>query len=350
MSLSSLLCSSSHLALSHTLVRLLQAVFGEKLLQSFSPVLLLQSFCSLPMSSRAHLTTSHLLHADYVCCSLHAVRVVHRCIFTEPSAPTCPLATIDVFVCAEAEAIPLITAAIRLRKPLQPRAIAPHWKTRPLPQTASPSPTAGIAPSLSSSTTTTTGGCRNAAPWQLPQQAPASIKTLTLHLHTFVYGHPATSTAATTHVSSSCCKASEATANPRPSGPSAAEGPSAPTTAEQSLLASLLGSSEALAALPGGPAVAGGMQQPPLGKLCFGVLLWEQLPPWLMQWPVWMERQLYVVSASRCSSSCLSLWSLWSDSCVRGAAELDLPPPPLAPLPPLLLWHSQEVLSGSAFR
>jgi hypothetical protein len=67
--------------------------------------------------------------------------------------------------------------------------------------------------------------------------------------------------------------------------------------AETALLAAVVGSDEALAALPGGPSVVGGMQQPPVGKLCFGVLLWQQLPGGLMQWPVWIERKLYVVSA-----------------------------------------------------
>jgi hypothetical protein len=39
------------------------------------------------------------------------------------------------------------------------------------------------------------------------------------------------------------------------------------------------------------------MQLFPLSKLCFGVLLWEPLHMAdVMQWPVWIEKQLYIVS------------------------------------------------------
>lgn len=62
-------------------------------------------------------------------------------------------------------------------------------------------------------------------------------------------------------------------------------------------MAAVVGTDEALAALPGGPVVGGGMAGQPLSKLCFGVLMWEPLHmPDLMQWPVWIEKQLYIVS------------------------------------------------------
>jgi len=66
-------------------------------------------------------------------------------------------------------------------------------------------------------------------------------------------------------------------------------------------MAAVVGTDEALAALPGGPVVAGGMQGKPISKLCFGVLLWEPLhTPDLMKWPVWIEKQLYIVSGPVC--------------------------------------------------
>lgn len=62
-------------------------------------------------------------------------------------------------------------------------------------------------------------------------------------------------------------------------------------------MAAVVGTDEALAALPGGPVVAGGMAGDPISKLCFGVLLWEPLHMEdVMQWPVWIEKQLYIVS------------------------------------------------------
>jgi hypothetical protein len=77
----------------------------------------------------------------------------------------------------------------------------------------------------------------------------------------------------------------------------AAEDEEACCAAETALLAAVVGSDAALTALPGGPSVAAGMQQQPAGKLSFGVLLWQPLPGGLMQWPAWIDRKLYVVSA-----------------------------------------------------
>lgn len=127
--------------------------------------------------------------------------------------------------------------------------------------------------------------------------ASGSSKVVTLHLHTFVYGKLAKKRAA--------ANGSDGSSN----GPVAAANGSSGSSvshdafstalgsAEAALMAAVVGTDEALAALPGGPVVAAGMKGGPLSKLCFGVLLWEPLPAAdLMHWPVWIEKQLYVVS------------------------------------------------------
>lgn len=161
----------------------------------------------------------------------------------------------------EAEPLPNYTATIRLQRPLHPQPLEQNW-------------TAAAA-------TEGQNGSRSMAHTE---------RTLTLHLHTFVYGTrkplPRTGLG----------KGSGSTPQPAPVGSEAAVA-EAYSAAETSLLAAVVGSDEALAAMPSGPSVEGGMKQPALCKLGFGVLLWERLPRGLMQWPVWIERKLYVVSA-----------------------------------------------------
>jgi hypothetical protein len=132
----------------------------------------------------------------------------------------------------------------------------------------------------------------------------SSERFITLHLHTFVYGHiarkPKQQQQAPTPADSAA-----AAANPHTSSSSSSRvsplSPDAFSTAlgsaEAALMAAVVGTDEALAALPGGPVVGGGMQGDPLVKLCFGVLLWQPLRMAdVMQWPVWIEKQLLIVS------------------------------------------------------
>lgn len=165
-----------------------------------------------------------------------------------------------------------MTAAIRLPQPLHPRPLAPQWRSG--------------------------SGGRG--------------RTLTLHLHTFVYGRPlsagprqqqggsgSNSSSVSTHTAEGAAAAQLPTPAASASAAAAAAAESAQVAAEASLLGSVVGSDDGLAALPGGPSVAGGMAGPPLARLCFGVLLWGRLPEGLMQWPAWIEAQQYVVSGQR---------------------------------------------------
>jgi hypothetical protein len=112
-------------------------------------------------------------------------------------------------------------------------------------------------------------------------------------------------------------------------------------SAEAALMAAVVGTDEALAALPGGPVVGAGMAAgPPLAKLCFGVLLWEPLPRAdLMQWPVWIEKQLHVVSGCHfcrrrgsCVCPCVRAWS--ARCCCAGANQQGQRARALAPCRP----------------
>lgn len=142
-----------------------------------------------------------------------------------------------------------------------------------------------------------------------------SHQIITLHLHSFVYGKVAPGT---THNLSTATATATPTATaavpPNSSGAPARGAISAALgAAETALLAAVVGTDEALAALPGGPVVGRGMEGRPLGKLCFGVLLWEALHcSDLMPWPVWIEKQLYVVSDQNC---CLSVVVVTSGAC-----------------------------------
>jgi hypothetical protein len=161
--------------------------------------------------------------------------------------------------------LPNYTATIMLRQPLHPQLLENHW--------SQPTPTTPAA----------------AASEAQPAAAAGSGKRmLTLHLHTFVYGKPAKKR------KSNSRKPNTATADGSNTDAQATEAYGA---AEAALLAAVVGSNAALAALPAGPSVEGGMQQQrPEGRLCFGVLLWQPLPKGLMQWPAWIQRKMFVVS------------------------------------------------------
>jgi hypothetical protein len=142
----------------------------------------------------------------------------------------------------------------------------------------------------------------------------SSERVITLHLHTFVYGKVAQKSSSkapplnATHptLTAAAAAAAAAAANGTNQTPAAgaAEAADAFSTAlgsaEAALMAAVVGTDEALAALPGGPVVSRGMEGPPISKLCFGVLLWEPLHMEdIMKWPVWIEKQLYIVSGRR---------------------------------------------------
>jgi hypothetical protein len=155
-----------------------------------------------------------------------------------------------------------------LRQPLHPRLLENHW-SQPTPTTAA------------------------AGEEQPAAAAGTAERMLTLHLHTFVYGRPAKKRKATSRNTNTATSSSAADGNNIDARAAEAYG-----AAEAALLAAVVGSDAALAALPVGPSVEGGMQQQqqPEGRLCFGVLLWQRLPGGLMQWPAWIQRKLYVVS------------------------------------------------------
>jgi hypothetical protein len=170
------------------------------------------------------------------------------------------------------------TATIMLRQPLHPQLLENHW-SQPTPTT----PAAGAAASEA----------------QPAAAAGSGERMLTLHLHTFVYGKPAKKRKPNSRKNNTASSSSAAAAVGSNSDTGAAA--EAYGAAEAALLAAVVGSDAALAALPAGPSVEGGMrQQQPEGRLCFGVLLWQPLPKGLMQWPAWIQRKLYVVSVHCC--------------------------------------------------
>lgn len=178
--------------------------------------------------------------------------------------------------CAEAEPIPHLTSELRLRRPLHPRLLAEAWQEAQPGYQDQDQPAPQVHGSDSPGRDQAVLGRQ-----QQPQQA--GEHTLVLHLHTFIYGKPAK------HNSQ---QQQQAAGDPDSTAAAVAKHQRA---AEASLLAAVVGSDDAVAALPGGPTVCCGLGELK-GQLEFGVLLWERLTDNLMQWPVWIEKQLYVVS------------------------------------------------------
>lgn len=215
-----------------------------------------------------------------------------------------------MFAClfTEAEATPQAICHIRLRRPLQPQPLSSGWYTQQHTGTAHGSLTDSTQQQHQQQqfTTNTADAGAGAAAGADGTQAVSSERLITLHLHTFVYGRVAQKGPRSnghTTTTSAAGAAADAAGGGADGGSAAASSLAADAfstalgSAEAALMAAVVGTDEALAALPGGPVVAGGMAGKPLSKLCFGVLMWEPLyMPDLMKWPVWIEKQLYIVS------------------------------------------------------